>query len=103
MKDFEEWNKRYRNKEVIHIKSHLDSNDLEILNKLGITIEDKMYTCYEFDVIDGDLILYYLDDEMTEEEKNESKPLEGTGVTRAEYNWVLKKFEIMQSTIKYDE
>lgn len=103
MNDFEKWHERYRTKGVINIKSHLDSNDIEILKKLGIVIEDKIYTCYEFDLIDGDLILYYLADDMTEEEKKESKPLDGTGVTRSEYNWVLKKFEIMQSIMKYDE
>ena len=103
MKNFDEWHERYKTKEVIHIKSNLDSNDIEILRKLGIEIEDKTYTCYEFDVIDGELILYYLDDDMTEEERKESKPLDGTGVSRSEYNWVLKKFEIMQSLIKYDE
>lgn len=103
MNDYNEWHERYRTKEVIDIKSHLDSNDIEILKKLGIIIEDKIYTCYEFDIIDGELILYYLDEDMSEEEKKESKPLEGTGVSRAEYNWVLKKFEIMQSIMKYDE
>lgn len=103
MNDFKKWHERYRTKEVIKIKSHLDSNDIEILNKLGIVVEDKVYTCYGFDTIYENLLLYYLDDEMTPEEKLESKSLEGTGVLRSEYNWVLKKFEIMLSIMKYDE
>ncbi len=103
MNDYEKWHERYITKEVIEIKAHLDSNDLDILKRLGIEIEDKIYTCYGFDVIYEDLLLYYLDDDMTEEEKKESKPLDGTGVTRSEYNWVIRKFEIMVSTMKYDE
>ena len=38
MKNFDEWHERYKTKEVIHIKSNLDSNDIEILRKLGIEI-----------------------------------------------------------------
>ena len=76
MKNFDEWHERYKTKEVIHIKSNLDSNDIEILRKLGIEIEDKTYTCYEFDVIDGELILYYLDDDMTEDELIKAYDLE---------------------------
>ena len=60
MMDFDTWHERYKNKEIINIREHLDSNDIEILNKLGINIEDRLYTCYEFDIIDGELIKYYL-------------------------------------------
>lgn len=101
--DFDTWHERYKNKEIINIREHLDSNDIEILNKLGINIEDRLYTCYEFDIIDGELIKYYLSDDMDEDEKKESVPLDGTGVSREEYNWVLRKFEIMQSTMKYED
>ena len=101
--DFDTWHERYKNKEIINIREHLDSNDIEILNKLGINIEDRLYTCYEFDIIDGELIKYYLSDDMEEDEKKESVPLDGTGVSREEYNWVLRKFEIMQSTMKYED
>ena len=100
--DFDTWHERYKKKEIINIREHLDSNDIEILNKLGINIEDRLYTCYEFDIIDGELIKYYLSDDMDEDEKKESVPLDGTGVSREEYNWVLRKFEIMQTTINYN-
>ena len=39
---------------------------------------------------------------MSEEEIRESKSLDGTGVTRSEYNWVLGKFDKMRSEINYD-
>ena len=100
--DFDTWHERYKKKEIINIREHLDSNDIEILNKLGINIVDKLYTAYEFDIIDGELIKYYLSDDMEEDEKKESVPLDGTGVSREEYNWVLRKFEIMQTTINYN-
>lgn len=101
--NYAEWHERYLNKEVINIKEYLDSNDIEILRKLGIIIENKLYTCHGFDVVHGDLLEYYLDDDMTKEELEETKTLDGTGVTRTEYNWVIKKFEKMQREIKYDE
>jgi len=103
MNDYETWHERYMKKEIINIKENLDSNDIEILSKLGINIEDRLYTEYEFEIIDGELLKYYLSDDMDEEEKKESVPLDGTGVSREEYNWVLKKFEIMQMTMNYDD
>lgn len=102
MKELKSWHEKYLKKEIINIRENLDSNDLEILCKLGINIEDKLYTGYEFDIIEGELLKYYLSDDMDEDEKKETVPLDGTGVSREEYNWVLKKFEQMQENIQYD-
>ena len=99
---YEEWHETYQKKELINVKGYLDSNDIEILAKLGIEIENKIYTCREFDVLYEECNSYYIDDDMSEEEIRESKSLDGTGVTRSEYNWVLGKFEKMRSEINYD-
>lgn len=93
MKNSEDWKERYYNKRNINIMNFLNNNDIELLNKLGITVESKLYSNYEFDIIDGLLIRYYIDEDMSEEELAESKTLEGTGVTREEYDLLIEKFE----------
>lgn len=96
MKDFnfEEWHEKYLNYEYIDLKKYFNESDIEIINKLGLEVKDKLYTNYEFDILNGDYIMYYYDEEeMDEEELKETKSLEGTGVSREEYNDLLKKFE----------
>ena len=66
---------------------------IKVIKKLGIEILDKVYTKREFEVLDGEYILYYYEDDMTDEEKADTKSLEGTGASREEYNTLLKKFE----------
>ena len=48
-----------------------------------------------------DFLIYYDDPEndLTEEEKELQKSLDGTGVTREEYNAVLKKIETLNNTL----
>lgn len=58
---------------------------------MGIEIKDKIYTEYEFELLDMDLIVYYKSDEMDEEDLKMSKSLDGTGVTRKEYNELINK------------
>lgn len=92
-KEFKEWHEKYCNDEVVDLKKYFTQEDFEIIKKLGIEILDKIYTEREFEVLDGEYILYYYEDNMTDEEKADTKSLEGTGVSREEYNTLLKKFE----------
>ena len=85
--------KKISNDEVVDLKKYFTQEDFEIIKKLGIEILDKVYTEREFEVLDGEYILYYYEDDMTDEEKADTKSLEGTGVSREEYNTLLKKFE----------
>ena len=96
--NYDEWNERYHNKEIIDIKKHLNDEDIEILHRLGIKTYDKMYTEYELEVLEMDLLAYYedLDEELSEEEKQYQKSLDGTNVTRERYNSLLKKVEEMK-------
>ena len=99
MDEFEKWQEKYRNYEFIDLKKYLDMDDIELLKKLGLEVKDKLYSNYEFDVLDGELILYYRnEEEMDEEELKNSKSLEGTGVSREEYNKLLGKFEKIQNS-----
>ncbi|MCI8345537.1 MAG: hypothetical protein HFJ42_06260 [Clostridia bacterium] len=91
--DYDEWMIAYHKNPIINFKNDLSSKELDIFEKLGIKIEDKDYTEYEFDDIDEKLLEYYTDENMDKEELAEAKTLEGTGVSREEYNYILEKFD----------
>lgn len=94
-KEYKEWDEKYHNLEVIDVKKHLSSKDIKILKKLGIKVKNKIYTEYEFECLTMDLLAYYDDPEMdlSEEEKKFQKSLDGTNVSREEYNEVLNKVQ----------
>lgn len=94
-KEYKEWDEKYHNLEVIDVKKHLSSKDIKILKKLGIIVKNKIYTEYEFECLTMDLLAYYDDPEMdlSEEEKEFQKSLDGTNVSREEYNEVLNKVQ----------
>jgi len=96
--NYDEWNERYHNKEIIDIKKHLNDEDIEILHRLGIKTYDRIYTEYELEVLEMDLLAYYedLDEELSEEEMQYQKSLDGTNVSRERYNSLLKKVEEMK-------
>ena len=65
--NYEEWSEKYHNKEFIDLMKYLNDADIILLNKLDIELKDKIYTNYEFDIVEGDLIRYYRnEDEMIE-------------------------------------
>lgn len=94
-KEYKEWDEKYHNLEVIDVKKHLSLSDRRILKKLGIKVKNKIYTEYEFECLTMDLLAYYDDPEMdlSEEEKKFQKSLDGTNVSREEYNEVLNKVQ----------
>lgn len=87
--NYEEWNERYHNKKFIDLFMYFSQEQKELLKKFDITLEEKLYTEFEFDVIDEKLILFYKDEEeMDEEELKECEELPD-GVDRAEFNELL--------------
>lgn len=93
MFDYYKWQEKYYYKEYIELFKYFDKKGIEILKKLGITIKDNLYTENELEIVYYTLLRYYINkEEMEKEELVEVKPLEN-GVTREEYNDVLKKFE----------
>lgn len=94
-KEYKEWDEKYHNLEVIDVKKHLSLSDRRILKKLGIKVKNKIYTEYEFECLTMDLLAFYDDPEMdlSEEEKEFQKSLDGTNVSREEYNEVLNKVQ----------
>lgn len=73
---------KYHNVPVVDIKKELSQKSIDIIKKLGIEIEEKIYTEYEFDVLDGKIFDYYEYEGI--EDKSYLKSLDGTGVTQKE-------------------
>lgn len=96
--NYDEWNEIYHNKEIIDINRFLNEEDIEIIHRLGIKTYDKIYTGYDIEVLEMDLLAYYedLDEDLSEEEKQYQKSLDGTNVNRERYNILLKKVEEMK-------
>ena len=94
-KQHQEWREKYYNLEIININKYLTQADKQLLEKLGIKIKDKIYTEFECECLYIDFLKYYDDPEndLSEDERKYQKSLDGTGVTREEYNEVLKKIE----------
>ena len=87
--------------EIIDINKYLTLNDKKILERLGIKVKDKIYTEYEYECLRMYFLTYYDDpeDDLSEEELKYQKSLDGTGITREEYNTILKKIETINNTI----
>lgn len=100
-KQYKDWDKKYHNLEIIDINKYLTLNDKKILERLGIKVKDKIYTEYEYECLRMNFLTYYDDpeDDLSEEELQYQKSLDGTGVTREEYNTVLRRLETINETI----
>ena len=100
-KQYKDWDKKYHNLEIIDINKYLTLNDKKILERLGIKVKDKIYTEYEYECLRMIFLTYYDDpeDDLSEEELKYQKSLDGTEVTREEYNTVLRKLETINETI----
>ena len=90
-KEYENWSETYHNKEVVDLKKHFTEKDLETLKKLGIKILDKIYTEYEFELLNMLVIKYYKDDDLSKEELELCSDLEPTGVSQEELEKLIEK------------
>lgn len=87
---------KYMNERYIDLKAELTEEEINMLKKFNIQIEDKIYTEYEFDLIMQQLAPYYIDDEIvSKEELDITLPLEPLNITREQYNKLDERlFEI---------
>ena len=92
-KNSDGWREMYMNKEIVDLKKYFTNEEFDLFRKLGIEIKDKIYTEYEIELINNSLYDYYYSEDMSENEKNQVKSLEETGVTREQYNNLLNKIE----------
>ncbi len=86
--NYEKWHEEYKQKEFIEVKKYFKEKNIEVLEKLNIQIMDKLYTGYEFDLLDDELMLYY-ENNITKQ----NKKLKEKGVTVKEYNELIEKTE----------
>ena len=98
--DFDVWYEKYSTLEIVDLKKHLSKEDFDLLKSLNIEIKDKVYTEQEFEILDMELLGYYIDEDMDEEELKESKPLPEE-VTREEYNKLLEKLSSISSEYNF--
>lgn len=80
-------------KKIINLYDELNEKDIGILKKLGIRIENKIYTEREFEVMMMKALRYYRNKDMTNEELKYVKPLILTRVSKKNYNYIIEKFE----------
>lgn len=83
----DEYRTRYLYKHRINIIKYLNKELEEILGKLEIKIEDKLYTEYEYDLIDEKIMDYYTDGTF-----EPIKLLSEKNVSKKEYEKVLEAF-----------
>ena len=94
--DYDKWINDYHNNKCINILDLISKEDIEIIKRLHIKVEEKIYTKYELEVLYLNLI-QYCNDEVDEKELDEIKSLgliknlEGTGVSKEELYQIIGK------------
>lgn len=91
--DFIEWKYKYYNVEKIDITKYFSEEELNILKRLDIKILNKIYTEYEYDLLEMDILAYYQDEDDDEcpELQEFQKDINNVGVSQEEYDKVLRK------------
>jgi len=95
----------YYTKGIVNIVNELSSELLEIINKLDVEIEDKVYTKNEYDMLKMDIFRFFYDEEDEDEElieeiKNE---LEERGISEIEYKNILNAFDEIDAKYLYNK
>ena len=98
--DFDSWYDKYSTEEIVDIKKFLNMNDINLLKKLNIKIKNKIYTEQEVEILNMDLLSYYVADDMEIEELKMSKKLP-KDVSREEYNKLLGKINKIIENYKF--
>ena len=101
--DYNTWCEIYHNKKILKVNNYFDNNDIKLLDKLGVKIEESHCSEYQYDIIKQQLYDYYIDEEelpeIQEKIKKYSKSLESVSVTQEEYNTLLEKIRIIDEMI----
>ena len=81
----------YHQEKTIDIFKYLDDETKDILRRLEINIEDRLYTEYEYDILDEKVLEYYTD--PNDKDLKPIKLLSEKNVSREEYDKILEIFE----------
>ena len=95
----------YYTKGIVNLVSELSRELLEIIKKLDVEIEDKVYTKNEYDMLKMDIFRFFYDEEDEDEElieeiKNELKE---RGISETEYKNILNAFDEIDEKYIYNK
>ena len=93
--EYNNWDKKYHTLEYICIYSILNKEEIAILSKLGIEVQNKKYTEYEYELIQRELN-YYMeideeDSEVVETLKSTRKYISDKDVSQEEFDKIVNK------------
>lgn len=87
---FNECLRKYREDKNINIYKYFNEKKLYILSKLDIIVEDRLYTEYEYDILEEILLEYYTD--PNDKELKPLRKLSDKEVSEEEYQEILDIF-----------
>lgn len=90
---YKDWENKYYNEKVVNIKDFFNEEDLQNLEELGISIEDKRCTRYEYEILRQKLITYYDENEDDEEALSYKKKIEDTKVSKTDFRKIVNVFD----------
>ena len=90
--NYEKWKENYYNNRHIDIIKFLSKEDIELIKKLNVKIEQKVYTEHELEILYLELLEYYKADDIDKEDLEFTKSLDGTGVAEEQYHSLVEKF-----------
>lgn len=88
MEKYENWKGEYYTEEKVDLKKELSDDNFEIIKKLGIELEDKIYTESEFEELHTILLSFYDVEKETPKEILSSK-----GIQEDEYKKLLENLK----------
>ena len=97
-KNFKEWHDLYSKEKKINLIVFFTKKDLSILKKLGILINNSLYTEKEFDLLYEYLFEYYKTD--SKDNIIQSKSLKKKKISKSDYERILYIFNYISE--KYD-
>lgn len=59
IEELKKWEETYFNKPLIDVSKYFNTNDKQVIEKLKIILKNKIYTEYEFECLEMDLIAFY--------------------------------------------
>lgn len=89
-KNFKEWHNEYKNKSQIFILKYFSQKEIQILQKFGIIIKNKLYTEKEFDQINEYLFDYYKTN--SKDQIIQSEFLKKKKISESDYENILNIF-----------
>jgi len=95
VKNEESWKEKYYNNPIIDIKKEFTQEELNILSKLKINYEDKIYTVYDYDLMKQKFYEYYYRKQDEWKIKKYKKSLRSIGVSIKEYEILVRKIEML--------